>query len=430
MEAVVRSEWNSSMRRVCAGHCDLAFFSRRRQLRHRRRNGLALVELPAMSKLESRAFTLVELLVVIAIIGILIAAIAAGRASSAAESARRTQCMNSLKQIGLGLFSYESAKKVFPPGRKLPDFAVNGVEQGGTSYTAVSPSSTVTKTGFYSVHTWLLPFMEEKAIYDSINFTYPITSVMENPKGTIANASYAAYASAAGLFICPSDGDTGAIISENNYRYNFGGATPYGGWVAPGNMQLTPDNGAFTIGRSLRVKDFPDGLSKTAFFAERTKGSLRKAGAELASIDDVHHSGQIRLGVTDVNADVNSLMSSCINPPTSPDSDDFMAMGRWDRDQTQYAQSFTNGWPIAGFTSTCYNHVAHPELDWLRLQRTSNIADTPGEHALISARSKHPGVVNVCFGDGHVTSVPDSIDLQIWRALGTRNGGETIQGFQ
>jgi prepilin-type processing-associated H-X9-DG protein len=57
---------------------------------------------------------------------------------------------------------------------------------------------------------------------------------------------------------------------------------------------------------------------------------------------------------------------------------------------------------------------------------SSNIPDTPGEHAIISARSKHSGVVNVCFGDGHVISVGDTIDLAVWRALGTRNGGENV----
>ena len=109
---------------------------------------------------------------VIAIIGILIAlllpAIQAARAS-----AQRTQCMNSLKQIGLGLCNHESTKKAYPQGRMLPDFAINGVEQFATAYTNVNENSTTTKTGFYSVHTWLLPFMDEKAIYNKIRFDLP-----------------------------------------------------------------------------------------------------------------------------------------------------------------------------------------------------------------------------------------------------------------
>src|SRR4029077_1137984 len=95
---------------------------------------------------------------------------------------------------------------------------------GATAYTNVSATAPISqvKTGFYSVHIWLLPYMEEKAIFDMIDFTHPITTVMENPRGSPTNASYRAFASAAGIFICPSDPNTGAVISENNYRYNFG----------------------------------------------------------------------------------------------------------------------------------------------------------------------------------------------------------------
>ena len=66
----------------------------------------------------------------------------------------------------MGLLNHESNKKAYPPGRKLPDYAIGGVEQLGTSYTGVNANSTSTKTGLYSVHTWLLPFMEEKNIYE------------------------------------------------------------------------------------------------------------------------------------------------------------------------------------------------------------------------------------------------------------------------
>ena len=396
-------------------------------------------------------FTLVELLVVIAIIGILIALLLPA-VQSAREAARRSQCMNSLKQIGLALCNHESAKKAYPQGRMLPDYATaNGFtgalsETGATAYTGVDPTLSVSqeKTGFYSVHTWLLPFMEEMAIYNKIDFSHPISTVMEMPSGGSGaphNASYEAYASAAGIFICSSDPNTAEIISENNYRYNFGGSTPYAGWpdstqkLSASQITASGGNGAFTIGKALKVKDISDGLSKTVFFAERTKGSLGNAQALPPTIDDLI---QVPVSLTvagatpDINADTNNSFNACKSwTPTPGMPGEFTAMGRWDRLQMQYPQAnYTDGWPIAGYVATCYNHVAPPNWQGIdcSLSGSSTIPDTPGEHAIVCARSKHPGVVNVCFGDGHITSISDTIDLATWRALGTRNGSETIKG--
>ncbi len=186
----------------------------------------------------------------------------------------------------------------------LPDYETRGMEVSGQfSYTQVPYTDPNTKTGFYSPSIWLLPFMEEKGIYDQINFSLPLTTIMEKPVGTIANASYPAFNSAAGIFICPSDPNTGALVSENNYRYNFGGSTPYAGWEKGGSPQgpyagagakpitASGGNGAFTIGKALKIKDFPDGLSKTAFASERSKGSLNNPNMVLPTHDDVVASG-------------------------------------------------------------------------------------------------------------------------------------------
>jgi prepilin-type N-terminal cleavage/methylation domain-containing protein/prepilin-type processing-associated H-X9-DG protein len=383
------------------------------------------------------AFTLVELLVVIAIIGILIALLLPA-VQAAREAARRSQCVNSLKQIGLALANYESSKKMYPQGRMLPDNAsAAGIEQGGTNYTTVAA-----KTGFYSVHTWLLPYMEELTIYNLINFNQPLSTLMENPVGTPVNANYNAYNQAAAIFICPSDPNTGAIVSENNYRYNFGGSTPYAGWASPTSRivtTLTGGNGAFTIGKALRVKDFSDGLSKTAFFAERTKGSLRVGTKELPTHDDVKTIAStltITTSTPDPVQDANTMYNNCATFPTTVDttSDEvFTSMGRWDKGDTTgegSGKSYTDGWPLGMYTATMYNHVAPPNWSGIDCTPSSSaIPDTPGEAALICARSYHTGIVNVCFGDGHVTQISDVIDLPTWRALGTRNGGESVQDF-
>jgi len=390
------------------------------------------------------AFTLVELLVVIAIIGILIALLLPA-VQAAREAARRIQCGNTLKQIGLGVCNYESAHKEFPQGRQLPDYAqANGFSgklqevNGQAAYTGVDYTQPISKvkTGFYSVHTWILPFMEELAIYNMIDFTHPVTTVMEKPVGTPANASYKAFVQASNLFICPSDGNTGTGISENNYRYNFGGSTPFAGWKKSGTplgpYASTPSqigneggNGAFTIGKALKQKDFPDGLSKTAFFAERTKGTLNPQ-LPTPSTDDLTQAGsKPTFTFTDLAADSDTAYNACKTSPSGGTIN--IAMGRWDKENLGgYGATYTDGWPVAGYVSTCYNHVAPPNWQALDCSFGDGYPDTPGEAAIVCARSKHPGVVNVCFGDGHCSTISENIDLQTWRALGTRNGGEAL----
>jgi prepilin-type N-terminal cleavage/methylation domain-containing protein/prepilin-type processing-associated H-X9-DG protein len=389
-------------------------------------------------------FTLVELLVVIAIIGILIALLLPA-VQAAREAARRAQCMNGLKQIGLAVCNYESAKKAYPQGRQIPDWRVGDDDQGATAYTGVNVNGSTTKTGFYSVHTWLLPFMEEKAIYDMIHFEYPVTTVMEKPVGIIFNPSYPAFDSAAGVFICPSDPNTGAVVSENNYRYNFGGDTPYAGFVSaqvsgtPGRHGMTTisgGDGAFTIGKALKTKDFPDGLSKTAFFAERDKGSLHlfASNQPLTSTDIILMPNPQPLSVTNPSADVALMYGNCGSYVYKAGDRYFSSAGRWDKGDTTTlgnGNSYTDGWPIGSYAATMYNHVAPP--NWQGTDCTvggDTIPDTPGEHAIVSARSSHVGIVNIAFGDGHVTSVSETIDLLTWRAIGTRNGGETVPELQ
>ena len=373
---------------------------------------------------EIAGFTLVELLVVIAIIGILIGLLLPA-VQSAREAARRLQCSNNLKQIGLATLNYESAHRNFPPGRLTPDWIRGGSpRQSYTNYNSVhqGPGST-DWTGFRSVHSFILPYMEQQNIYNLIDFGAP-TAVRMTQNGAPVNINFAAYAKAASLFICPSDPNTGRVNSENNYRYNFGGSTPYAGALdtnnnhnihATNNGLSCRGNGAFTIRDALPVGAYSDGLSNTVFFSERNKGS----GSNLAEsnpdprFDIIIMPGRSR-GL--INPDV--VMQACTANP-GPSVFHFNSAGRW-----LDGSDFSNGWPFGFYSSTMYNHVAGPNWQGFDCGTWSAIPDAPGEHAIVAARSMHTGGVNASLGDGSVQFFSDGIDLTVWRGLGTRDGSE------
>jgi prepilin-type N-terminal cleavage/methylation domain-containing protein/prepilin-type processing-associated H-X9-DG protein len=372
-------------------------------------------------------FTLVELLVVIAIIGILVGLLLPA-VQAAREAVRRMQCSNNLKQMGLATLNYESAHRKFPPGRFDPDYTIGGVAQAAyTTYPNTLPAGA--NTGFRSVHTFILPFMEQGNIYNLIDFEKPTSVRMTTGNGaTPINANYKAYANAAGIFICPSCPNTGVVITENNYRYNFGGSTPFGGALGTNNNNQTSSssaagvscrgNGAFTIGRALLASSFVDGMSNTAFFSERTKGS----GANLATALP-GHADVTTLASRPANlVDADVMYAACLaQSPSLNGGFNFNSMGRW-----LSGADYSNGWPFGFYSSTMYNHVATPNWIAIDCGTRSAIPDAPGEHAIVSARSFHSGGVNVAMGDGSVRFVGDSIALHIWRAVGTRDRGEPV----
>ncbi len=371
-----------------------------------------------MKHKKSGGFTLVELLVVIAIIGVLVALLLPA-VQAAREAARRTQCINNVKQMGLAAANYESARGRFPPGRLKPDWQLaNGSIKGGyTNYNSLPAPDD--KTGWYSVHVWLLPFMEANNVYNLIDFNIPQAKKMLNP----TNPHFEAYSAANALFICPSDGNTDQTISANNYRSNFGGDGP-GAGVRTSSMTIFEPrardqwhiggNGAFTIGnKGLKTGQYEDGLSKTAFFAERIQGSGIVSNGVPTRADMIRCPTAMA-----PNANINVAMQAAADYIPIQQGFVFGGAGKWIP-----GEDWSNGWPFAGYDSTQYNHVAPP--NWNGQDCGVNfIPDTPSEHAIIAARSDHPGSVNVSFGDGHTSTVSDDIDLEVWRAIGTRNGGE------
>jgi hypothetical protein len=200
-----------------------------------------------------------------------------------------------------------------------------------------------------------------------------------------------------------------------------GGSTPYGGAMSSTQQNVrvgtssdgfsVAGNGAFRTGVKLTVKDFPDGLAKTAFFAERTMGSGLNMANTLPTKSDII----TMTGRTNAPVPRDTIFNDCRAARPTISTFNFSGAGRW-----PVGDDWSNGWPFSGYDATQYNHVAPPNWEGWDCGNWSAIPDTPGEHAIVSARSQHQGVVNVAFGGGAVVAISDTIDLRMWRAMGTR----------
>ncbi len=209
------------------------------------------------TRISRTGFTLVELLVVIAIIGILVALLLPA-VQAAREAARRTQCVNRLKQIGLALHNYHDTHRKFPP---------SGICYG-------DPGVVPHQLPYH--HTWLigiLPFMEEQALYDRIEKRLPIWSTA---------AQRAAAGTAVETLKCPSSAnvDVGPSTTRNFAYTNYAGSEGYhwwptamfgnwSPWNAKGFADHTADvSGLFTITKTNSMRDILDGTSNTIVAAE------------------------------------------------------------------------------------------------------------------------------------------------------------------
>jgi prepilin-type N-terminal cleavage/methylation domain-containing protein/prepilin-type processing-associated H-X9-DG protein len=336
-----------------------------------------------MQMRQRRGFTLIELLVVIAIIAVLIALLLPA-VQSAREAARRIQCTNNLKQLGLGLNNYESSNGALPPSLVL-----KGV------------GTTVAWFGGWSVHGRILPFLEQGPMFNSINFAINYETP---PNSTVSAQSIA-------MFLCPSEirtepkmGDAG-LIYPTNYGWCMGDWYSWGGFSAMGNRS------AFGPNRSRRLADFTDGLSNTIVTAEvKTYTTYVRDCGGLAQINNPNIIPPPAGDPLAVAPEYNgcSLKSSG-------------AHTEWPDGQVQQS-GVTTAWP------------PNYDIKGTAADRLGEDLDLTGqrEHlggptfAAVTSRSYHPGGVNVLFGDGSVHFIKESINGVTWRALGTVGGGEVI----
>ncbi len=331
-----------------------------------------------------RAFTLIELLVVIAIIGVLVALLIPA-VQAAREAARRAQCANNLKQLGIALHAYSTALGALPPGRVNSHLAGQG--------------------NCWGAYAQILPQLEQNPIFHAFNFDL-------SPDIDPANLTGAGMF--VGVFLCPSDftpTQAQANYAMHNYLLNVGSG--YSVVPFPASPLRGAPNGVFYENSSVRASEISDGLSSTIAISETFR-----------SVPGLPVSDRL-------NGFVITGNNSSSGPPITDDAS-YRALC-----QVASPPGFqvTRGskWHYGAPGHSLYNHRRPPNdpradcrgglphssrsdpfWNWLSLN--------------VAARSRHPGGVHSLFADGHVQFMKDEIQAAVWQSLGSRDGGEAVAG--
>jgi prepilin-type N-terminal cleavage/methylation domain-containing protein/prepilin-type processing-associated H-X9-DG protein len=333
---------------------------------------------------QPAGFTLVELLVVLAIIGVLIGMLLPA-VQAIREAARSARCKNNLGQLGLACHSYESAFMSFPPSAQFGEIGSINTNSG------------------WSVHGRILPFLELSSLYEQVNL----------------NLAWDDQAILSGLkipvFSCPSDPQAeiprdvrpklASPLYPTCYGFNFGS------WLIHDPVRNEIGDGMFGPNRRIRIGEIFDGTSQTLLVADV------KARQTYGRNEPVVGSVEIPAPTTTaVIARVPSSFAWC-----RPNGHTEWPDGR------VHHQGFTttlnpNGQIPLGNDSD--QTPAGTDIDYT--SRQEGTSDTVATYAIITSRSYHSGHVNAGFVDGSVRTIPSQIDLSVWRALGTRAAGESV----
>jgi prepilin-type N-terminal cleavage/methylation domain-containing protein/prepilin-type processing-associated H-X9-DG protein len=370
-----------------------------------------------MKAQSRRGFTLIELLVVIAIIAVLIALLLPA-VQSAREAARRVQCVNNMKQIGLGLHNYHSTHGTFPLG---------GTWAFTTSYGGYSAN-----WGTWSASALLLGYMEQQPLYNACNFNLTVGWGLGNMY------NYTVTYTKLNAFICPSDGMspdppqpgtpiTASIMCwswsghNNNYYASVGTSSNYANFVNGGQT-----TGLFTEGGPCYgLQSNTDGSSNTIAYGEALVGLWNipcpnwRGGPVVPTSPAGGNSGlyDVSTNPASVLTDFQVCQAFFVSPA-------YTAAGNWHNLNNSKGAFWDQD--FGGFT--LFNTIMPPSskqytFGACRMGATNaDIADGTYQNA----NSNHPGGCNFVFGDGSVHFLKSSISMRIYWALGTKANGEVI----
>ena len=346
--------------------------------------------------MKRRGFTLIELLVVIAIIAILVALLLPA-VQQAREAARRSNCKNNLKQIGIALHDYHDTYSALPPGRT------------GTGTGSVGEHNDRRLSPFFG----LLPFMEQGPMFDQI-------TSQPNQGGRPWNEGgrpwWATNIPALG---CPSDTRQKRDEGKTNYVFSHGDRA-----TELENRELERGRGLFLGEVPIRIADIIDGTSNTVAVSEVVM-SASYGG------DNLEIAGQVRKSTAGVNTNPSLCLAQV--DPANPRA--FVAGSDGDRRRG-------DRWGDARPAFTGFQTILPPNSP----SCTNGGNSEDPNNAIYSVASRHRGGVQVCMADGGVRFISENIDTGdltatppgrvttpspygVWGALGTRNGGEPLGEF-
>ncbi len=360
-----------------------------------------------------RGFTLIELLVVIAIIAVLIALLLPA-VQSAREAARRIQCVNNIKQLGLGLHNYISAAGALPPGIDTT-----------VTYPGTAPPYDLAQWTAWSPQALLLPYVEQGPLYNAANFNW--NCCFASPQGDATNSTI--YLTRIASFLCPSDALAGQQ-NINSYLGSIGPSTV--SYPADGNTTgafLVYNSNYFTS--SVTLASITDGTSNTIAFSEGLVGDYSKTNnyrgngmAGATDVPTVSGNGTPIIAGNNAESNPSAVLQALQNCNAFWASSSLATCSGYNAcDYAGLKQYGGKTWAQGERGLTLFNTVVPPnskQYPWKACRLSSCLPCAFDGMNFANANSNHPGGCNYAFADGSVRFIKDSVNMLTYESLGSR----------